>query len=112
MTDKNAAQTFEVRGVRGVDGPVGMDVRLWLKFDTDQGEVHLKIADVDARALKDALAREPAIAVQPRRIVSETSETLTSLATELSATNDETAERLRQLANDLERAATRLPADD
>ena len=111
MTDKIAAQTFDVRHVQGVDGPVGLDVRLWLKFATDQGEVHLKLSAADALELKEALSREPAIAVEPRRVVSESSEALMGLAGDLADVSAEHAERIKQLANDLRLAATKMSPD-
>ena len=61
-----------------------MDVGVWLRFDTEQGEVRLKLSHEDALALKQALEHEHSIGVEPRKLVADTADALLHLAGEIS----------------------------
>jgi hypothetical protein len=62
MTKKDERIFYQVDTVGDVDGPVGMDIGIWLHFDTDQGEVTLKLSHSDAAELKEKLENEKSIA--------------------------------------------------
>ncbi|HEX9875662.1 MAG TPA: hypothetical protein VGC50_03290 [Gammaproteobacteria bacterium] len=61
MTDKNKQAYYHVTAVGSVEGPVGMDIGIWLHFDTDQGKVKLKLSHEDAAELKRKLEQEKSI---------------------------------------------------
>lgn len=61
MSADDKAQYFHVNEVGSVDGPVGMDIGIWLNFDTDQGKIRLKLSHDDAAALQKKLKAEKSI---------------------------------------------------
>jgi hypothetical protein len=63
MTNKSKQAYYHVKNVGNVDGPVGMDIGVWLHFDTDQGKVTLKLSHEDAAELKQKLEQEKSIGV-------------------------------------------------
>jgi hypothetical protein len=90
-----------------------MDLGLWLRFDTDQGELSLKLSHEDAITLEDRLKAEDSIAAPPREVVAETADALVELAESFAREEDAAiAERLRSHANDLRLAAGRMPIGD
>ena len=112
MSEGSAATRYEVKAIRGIDGPVGMDVGMWLRFDTEQGEVRLKLSHEDALELKQALEREHSIGVEPRKLVMTTADALLHLAGELSREEASAAARLKTHADELRLAADNMPADE
>lgn len=112
MSGGSAAKRYQVRSLEGIDGPVGMDVGIWLRFDTDEGDVRLKLSHEDALALKQALHREHSIQIEPRRLVSETADALLHLAGQMAEQKGPAAEQLKGYANDLRLASEHMPEDD
>lgn len=113
MVTRPPTKYFLVNKVGAVQGPVGMDVGIWLRFDTDQGELSLKLSHEDAIKLENGLKEEDSIAAPPRQIVAQTAEALIELAQGLTREEDTAiAERLRSHAYDLQLAARRMPRAD
>jgi hypothetical protein len=52
---------YQVKKVGPVEGPVGMDIGVWLHFETDRGKVTLKLSHEDAAVLQGRLDQEPSI---------------------------------------------------
>ena len=113
MTKEPSVKYFHVNEVGPVKGPVGMDVGIWLQFDTDQGALTLKLSHEDAIELEDKLKEEDSLAPPPRKAVADTADALSELAADL-AREEETAfaGQLESYANDLRLAVRRMPPDD
>lgn len=113
MDTQRPTKFFQVSSVGAVQGPVGMDVGIWLQFDTDQGELRLKLSHEDAIKLEDMLNEEDSVATPPRKLVANTADALFQLAAEFARKQDTViAERLESHADDLRLAARRMPPDD
>ena len=112
MTKKPSPQYFQVNKVGPVKGPVGMDVGLWLHFDTDQGELTLKLSHQDAIALENKLQEEDSIVPKPKKAVADTADALSQLAADLAREPEsDMARQLEGYANDLRSALCRMPED-
>jgi hypothetical protein len=113
MSDERAPKYFQVNSVGNIHGPVGMDVGIWLTFDTDEGELRFKLSHEDAAELEQKLKEEDSIAEPPRQVVSDTAVGLAQLAAELAQQeNAAIADKLKDYAEDLRLAAGRMTLDD
>ena len=113
MSDETTAQFFKVNNIVGIHGPVGMDVGIWLEFDTDQGNLRLKLSHENAAELEEKLKEEDSIAALPKQVVSDTAEGLAQLAEEFAQQEELViAEKLKDYANDLRLAAKRMTPDE
>jgi hypothetical protein len=61
MSKSNTPVFYEVKKVGAVEGPVGMDIGIWLHFETDRGNVTLKLFHEDAAILRAKLDREASL---------------------------------------------------
>ena len=111
MAEKEKSKHYSVQSISGVDGPVGMDLGIWLRFATDEGEISLKLSHQDALALKQALRREKSIEIEPRKVVSDTADALVRFAGELAEADQTAADRLKGHAQDLRLASEHMPRD-
>ncbi len=66
MDEQKGAKYFQVNTVGPVDGPVGMDIGIWLNFDTDQGKIRLKLSHKDAAELQKKLKAEKSLAASKK----------------------------------------------
>jgi hypothetical protein len=64
MSEQGEATYFHVDEVGPVDGPVGMDIGIWLNFETDQGRIRLKLSHDDAAKLRNALKQEESLSTE------------------------------------------------
>jgi hypothetical protein len=116
MTEQKEAY-FRAEGVGNVDGPVGMDLGIWLHFDTDQGKLRLKLSHEDAIDLYEKLRKEPSVAASPKTLVANAADSLIELAADLdsgSTRREETtiAETLKGHATNLQTAVSKMSGDD
>jgi hypothetical protein len=67
MAEKEGVKYYHVTEVGPVDGPVGMDIGVWLNFETDQGKITLKLAHEDAELLQKELKQEKSLAAKRKK---------------------------------------------
>lgn len=67
MAEKEGVKYYHVTDVGPIDGPVGMDIGIWLNFETDQGKITLKLSHEDAGRLQQELKQEKSLAAKKKR---------------------------------------------
>ena len=116
MTEKKE-DYFHVKGVGSVDGPVGMDLGMWLHFETEKGKLKLKLSHEDAVDLFQKIQKEPSISSSPKVLVTDAANSLLELATNLESRspqqeNTGIADTLKGHATNLQTAASKMSADE
>ena len=107
---------FDVTGVGNVDGPVGMDLGMWLHFETEKGKLKLKLSHEDAVDLFQKIQKEPSISASPKVLVTNAANSLLQLAAILESRssqqeNTEIADTLKGHATNLQTAASQMSMD-
>ena len=66
MTEKEGVTCFHVTDVGSIDGPVGMDIGVWLNFDADQGKIKVKLSHADSTLPQKGLKKEKSLAAKKK----------------------------------------------
>lgn len=64
MVEKESRKYYRVTEVGPVDGPVGMDIGIWLNFETDQGKIRVKLSHEEAIELQRKLKQEKSLSAK------------------------------------------------